>query len=259
MQMKRFLIGAALGAALTLTSAAQVWAAAPNGAEALLENAQAVMNADPALALQQAEEAALLAPGAGHGAGLARAQWLKGEALLRLNRPGEAQTALENALGALRPQADAILYAKVLVGIANCHAADGQTGQATTELRRAFDLFRKAGDLRSQATTLIDLGALYEESGRPHEALDAYARAAAVYRADSAVSLAAHNNRANVLKAVGRYEEARDEFKEMTHEGSMAGTTVLTRKDGSTIEFTYVAGATIVAGMQVFVSVGAIT
>jgi PAS domain S-box-containing protein len=58
---------------------------------------------------------------------------------------------------------------------------------------------------------------------------------------------------------VARYEEARDEFKEMTHEGSMAGTTVLTRKDGSTIEFTYVAGATIVAGMQVFVSVGAVT
>ena len=56
---------------------------------------------------------------------------------------------------------------------------------------------------------------------------------------------------------VARYDEARAEYQEMTQEGSMAGTTVLTRKGGETVEFTYVAGATVVAGMQVFVSVGA--
>ena len=58
---------------------------------------------------------------------------------------------------------------------------------------------------------------------------------------------------------VAQYDEARAEFEEMTQEGSMTGTTVLTRKDGSTVEFTYLAGATVVAGMHVFVSVGAVT
>ena len=58
---------------------------------------------------------------------------------------------------------------------------------------------------------------------------------------------------------VAQYAEARAEYEEMTHEGSMSGTTVLTRKDGSTVEFTYVSGATVVAGMNVFLSVGAAT
>ena len=58
---------------------------------------------------------------------------------------------------------------------------------------------------------------------------------------------------------VARYEEAPDEYAEMTNQGSMSGTTVLTCKDGTEVEFTYVAGATVVAGMQVYVSVGAVS
>ncbi len=56
---------------------------------------------------------------------------------------------------------------------------------------------------------------------------------------------------------VARYEEASAEYAELTVQGSSSGTTVLTRKDGSEVEFTYVAGATLVAGMPVFVSLGA--
>jgi hypothetical protein len=43
----------------------------------------------------------------------------------------------------------------------------------------------------------------------------------------------------------------------MRQAGTRLGTSTLTRKDGTTVEFSYVAGATIVAGMPVFVSVGA--
>ena len=38
--------------------------------------------------------------------------------------------------------------------------------------------------------------------------------------------------------------------------GTVAGTTTLRRKDGTIVEFAYRAGATVVAGMPVFVSVG---
>ena len=46
-------------------------------------------------------------------------------------------------------------------------------------------------------------------------------------------------------------------WDEMREQGTLAGTATLTRKDGSTVEFAYVAGSTVVAGMPVFVSVGA--
>jgi PAS domain S-box-containing protein len=56
---------------------------------------------------------------------------------------------------------------------------------------------------------------------------------------------------------VARYTEASEEWSEMRQAGTHLGTSTLTRKDGTTVEFSYVAGATIVAGMPVFVSVGA--
>jgi PAS domain S-box-containing protein len=56
---------------------------------------------------------------------------------------------------------------------------------------------------------------------------------------------------------VAQYADAGDEWSEMRQLGTRLGTSSLTRKDGTTVEFTYVAGATIVAGMPVFVSVGA--
>jgi hypothetical protein len=42
----------------------------------------------------------------------------------------------------------------------------------------------------------------------------------------------------------------------MREAGTRVGTSSLTRKDGTIVEFSYVAGATTVAGMPVFVSVG---
>ncbi|MBA3843942.1 MAG: PAS domain S-box protein [Actinobacteria bacterium] len=56
---------------------------------------------------------------------------------------------------------------------------------------------------------------------------------------------------------VARYPEADGEWAEMREAGTRIGTSRLTRKDGTIVEFSYVAGATVVAGMSVFVSVGA--
>jgi PAS domain S-box-containing protein len=56
---------------------------------------------------------------------------------------------------------------------------------------------------------------------------------------------------------VARYGEATEEWSEMRQAGALTGTSRLTRKDGTTVEFSYVAGATRVAGMPLFVSIGA--
>jgi PAS domain S-box-containing protein len=56
---------------------------------------------------------------------------------------------------------------------------------------------------------------------------------------------------------VARYAEADAEWSDMRQAGARVGTSRVTRKDGKTVEFSYVAGATLVAGMPVFVSIGA--
>ena len=56
---------------------------------------------------------------------------------------------------------------------------------------------------------------------------------------------------------VARYAAALGEWSEMRTTGTQVGTSSLTCNDGSVVDFTYAAGATTVAGMPVFVSVGA--
>jgi PAS domain S-box-containing protein len=58
------------------------------------------------------------------------------------------------------------------------------------------------------------------------------------------------------LTQVARYDDAPAEWAEMELQGSHTGVSRVTCKDGSTVEFSYVAGATVVAGMPVFVSFG---
>jgi PAS domain S-box-containing protein len=45
-------------------------------------------------------------------------------------------------------------------------------------------------------------------------------------------------------------------WQEMLQNGAASGSATLRRKDGTTVEFAYRAGSTVVAGMPVFVSVG---
>jgi len=54
-------------------------------------------------------------------------------------------------------------------------------------------------------------------------------------------------------------DEAEAPWREMVANGTQRGRSTLKRKDGSTVEFVYLAGETKVAGMPVYVSVGAAT
>jgi PAS domain S-box-containing protein len=55
---------------------------------------------------------------------------------------------------------------------------------------------------------------------------------------------------------VARATEAPTEYDEMLVRGFRNGTSVLTRKDGTTVDFDYRAGKTRVARLEVFVSIG---
>lgn len=56
---------------------------------------------------------------------------------------------------------------------------------------------------------------------------------------------------------VARYRDASEEWSELLRTGTRVGTSRLTRKDGTCVDFSYAAGPTTVAGMPLFVSVGA--
>jgi PAS domain S-box-containing protein len=58
---------------------------------------------------------------------------------------------------------------------------------------------------------------------------------------------------------VARYSEVGAEWSELLRTGAQVGTSQLTRKDGSLVAFSYAAGATRVAGMPLYISVGAAT
>ena len=51
--------------------------------------------------------------------------------------------------------------------------------------------------------------------------------------------------------------EGADRWDEIRRVGKISGTAALRRKDGSRVDFEYVAGATSIAGMPVYLSVGA--
>ena len=55
---------------------------------------------------------------------------------------------------------------------------------------------------------------------------------------------------------VACHDEAPADWAELELHGTLSGVAQVMRKDGSCVEFAYVAGATVVAGMPVYVSVG---
>jgi PAS domain S-box-containing protein len=69
------------------------------------------------------------------------------------------------------------------------------------------------------------------------------------YTRDELLSLELHD--------VAPSDAAAEQYDALKDAGTSIGISELTRKDGGTVRFSYVAGATVVAGMGVYVAVGA--
>ena len=90
---------------------------------------------------------------------------------------------------------------------------------------------------------------------------------AAVFVADETGRYVAVNQAACTLSGYTREEllsmhvfdlsPSNSKWEQMQRTGPVAGTATIRRKDGSKVKFRYLAGATLVAGMPVYVSVGA--
>ncbi|QFT77600.1 tetratricopeptide repeat protein [Erythrobacter sp. THAF29] len=141
------------------------------------------------------------------------ANWLEGEALMRLNRPDEAAKVIRPALvEAEKSWSGDKVYADLLRSAASLEGRAGNSDDALDYFLRAQERYEKLGDTRSQAIVLQNIGSLYSRAGDFEQVLKYYRKAAEVFTDDAILSLSAHNNIGNALRGLGRYAEAEAEF-----------------------------------------------
>ena len=156
--------------------------AATSPFDARIDAAKAAMMADPRSALREAQAALKLAKagpaGAAQSQRVATAQWLQGEALLRLNRLDEAAPAIREGLIAVETSPDTKLHGDLVMAEAGLLATQGKVQPALQGLQRAYHIFGKAKQPRSQAIALHNIGSIYQDARDYAKVLQYYAQAA---------------------------------------------------------------------------------
>ncbi|MEL7219402.1 MAG: tetratricopeptide repeat protein, partial [Pseudomonadota bacterium] len=178
--------------------------------------AKSLMMADSAAALQLAREAKSLVTDDSDAAAKDRltAQWLEGEALMRLNRADEAGSIIEEALKTASTRfPDDKLHADLLRSQASFKAGAGMYGEALDFFLSAHNRYKALGEDRSRAIVLQNIGSLYSDARDYERVLRYYRQANDAFPEDNALALSAHNNTANALKELDRLEEAEEEFR----------------------------------------------
>lgn len=178
-----------------------------------VEATKKAMMADPEHALVSATAAVALARRLpqGHDAdvALATAEWLHGESLLFMNRLADAKPIVEATLARVaRIAPNTKLHGDLLRSHGAIQASAGLALDALQDYQRAHEVFRKAGEARSQAMALQDIGQIYWEAGDYKRVLDYYEQSAEVYSDDPTLTLTMQNNRAEVLRKEKRYVDA---------------------------------------------------
>ncbi|MCK8456386.1 sensor histidine kinase [Sphingomonas faeni] len=144
----------------------------------------------------------------------ATAQWLQGEAYLRIGNPEKARLLIGGALAKAAAQApQSKLYADILLSRGGAESAQGRAGAALTDYQTAFARYRKMGDNRGQAMALIFIAWLYTEAMDQNTALKYYDQAIEIYRTDPSLSVSVYNNRATAFGELKQYTQALAEFK----------------------------------------------
>jgi signal transduction histidine kinase len=175
--------------------------------------AKSAMMANPATALDAAEDARALA--GADAVKIATADWLRGEALNRLNRAPEATKILESALQSVKATApEAKLHGDLLMARAAAGAAQGDYATALASFQTAHGVFAKLKLARNEAMALQQIGAIYSDARDFPRAILYFKRAGEAYSGDAPVDLARLNNIANAQRQSGDFVAAEAGFRE---------------------------------------------
>jgi len=203
--------------------AAGLLAVSPNLASAdeydrLVADAKTAMLSDPHRTADRALAAERFAdrqpPSRQRAIRQATANWLRGEALMRLNEVGAAEPLIEKAVAlSTRLAPGSELQGDALLASGWIHTVHADVAHALSDYQRAHGIFQKLGNTRSQAKALQSIGSLYADANDHVSALRYYDQALSLYRSDPMLALTLYNNRGNALKDLGRYGEAAAQFR----------------------------------------------
>ncbi len=145
----------------------------------------------------------------------ATAAWLRGEALMRLNDVPGADPLITRAVQvSSRVAPGSQLHGDALLASAWINTVQANVAAALNDYQRAYDIFRKLGDLRSQSKALQSIGSLYNSANDYAKALKYFDQALALYKSDPKLALSVYNNRGNALKDLGRFHAAEAQFRQ---------------------------------------------
>ncbi|MGN6820845.1 MAG: ATP-binding protein [Sphingomonas sp.] len=184
--------------------------------DSVIGDARTTMLTDPAKTVGKARLARAIAERLGgpqRATDIATAQWLEGEAHLRLNEIAAAGPLLEAAYAALKNSGPTKLKGDVLRSRAGYHAATASVAVALSDYQAAFEIYRAVDDTRSQSIALLSIAALYQEANDFQGALKYYGQALDVYQGDPQLLLSTYNNRADALMELERYGDAERDFR----------------------------------------------
>ena len=203
-----------------LLSAASAFAAERNWRDfdLLISKSQHEMMADPVAALRSARQAEVIAGlhRGEHRHALARATslWLQAEALIRINRVPEAQTAATIASNlAASDKTLTKLDGDLALTRAQIGENRGDVARSLKNYQDAHAIFQKLGAHRSQAIALQGLGRIYDKAHDFATAIRYYREGSQIYPDDRALALSAANNLGFALLQLSRYQEALQDFR----------------------------------------------
>jgi signal transduction histidine kinase len=212
-------LACAAAAVVLLASGPAALAAAPaagvvlplDAFEARIASSKQAMMADPQAALQEAIAAEQLA--GSRRERTATAQWLQGEALLRLNRVDDARPVIEAGLTAVASTPNTKLHGDLVMAQAGVQAILGEVQPALQGYQLAYRIFGKAGEPRSQAMALQNIGSIYQDAGDYAKVLQYFAQSAETYPGDPVLVLTAYNNIGRAYQAQKKLPEAVAQFE----------------------------------------------
>jgi signal transduction histidine kinase len=145
----------------------------------------------------------------------AAAAGLRGASLISLYRPDEAARVVDQALrGDIARLAPNDLVAGDLLTVrASVAASRGDVEGSLNDSLRAFRIFQRFGQRRSEAIALSSVGSVYLIARDYPNALRYYSQAAETYRGDPFLLASAHGNRGVALMELGRYADSEREFE----------------------------------------------
>jgi signal transduction histidine kinase len=214
---KRLVCAAALAVLLGTTAVARAEVPSPeftpHSFEGRVAAAKVAMMADPQAALQRSLEALAAAKAqagdAKQAEHIATAQWLQGEALLRLNRLDDAAAPIAQGLAVAAARVpNSKLHGDLVMAQAALQATQGAVQPALSGFQSAYRIFGKAGQARSQAIVLQNIGSIYQDAGDYQKVMQYYAQSADTYPGDLSLLVSAHNNIGLALESQKKFPEA---------------------------------------------------